>query len=56
MIAVELTDRTLLLYWLERGSASRETVSEMASALNAAEDELLNLDDRIQRLAEADDS
>ena len=56
VIAVELTDKTLLVYWLERGSASRETVSEMASALNAAEDALLDLDDRMQRRAEDDDS
>lgn len=56
VIALELTDRTLVTYWLERSSATRETVSELASALGAAEAALLDLDDRFQRAAEDDDS
>jgi hypothetical protein len=53
---VELTDRTLLAYWLERGAATRETVSEMALQMRAAEQALLDLDARFQSLAENDDS
>lgn len=56
VIAVELSDRTLLVYWLERGSASRETVSELALQMHAAEEALLELDARFQSLAENDDS
>jgi hypothetical protein len=56
VVAVELTDRTLLAYWLERGAATRETVSEMALQMRAAEQALLDLDARFQRLAENDDS
>ncbi|NIP16275.1 MAG: hypothetical protein GWM88_16660 [Pseudomonadales bacterium] len=56
VIALELTDRTLVAYWLERGAATRETVTDMASAMHSAEQALLDLDSRIQSLAEDDDS
>jgi hypothetical protein len=56
VVAVELGDRTLLAYWLERGAATRETVTGMALEMRAAQEALLDLDARFQSLGDDDDS
>jgi hypothetical protein len=56
VIGVELTPRSLILYWLESRSAQRSTVTALSELLSAAQDQLLALDDRFQAMLDDEDS
>ena len=56
VIGVELSARTLTLYWLEGGAARRETVTSLSALLRAAQDRLFTVDDRFQPKSDDEDS
>lgn len=56
VIGVELSPRALILYWLESRTAEPETVTRLSDMLTHAQQELLALDEQLQRACGDDDS
>jgi hypothetical protein len=56
VIGVELTARSLILYWLERAGSGRSTVTELGDLLVAAQDDLLALDEQLLATSDDEDS
>jgi hypothetical protein len=56
VIGVQLSARSLTLYWLESAAARRDTVTSLSALVKAAQDRLFAVDDRFQPMSGDEDS